>query len=138
MRNVLGPSSLAVCRKDAGNKIFFLGDPQIDHCFRSESARRATPDILALEGATGNVRGVLKFSRFRKMVCPSLRPLRQVRAPSQRWDPYAGAFAIMTVEDPIIETAQPWLSSTKQRHRDSKKSEFPRRFVEPLHNKSPR
>lgn len=72
------------------------------------------------------------------MVCPSLRPLRQVRAPSQSWNPYAGAFAVMTSEDPVIETAQPWLSSTKQRHRDSKNSELPRRFVEPLHTKSPR
>ena len=138
MRNVLGSSSIAVCRKDARNKIFLLGYPKFNHRFRSKRAWGATPDILALKWTTWSVRGVLEFSCFRKMVCPILRTLRQVRAPTQRRNTHAGAFAVMAVEEPIIEIAQPWLSSSKQRHRDSKKSEFPRRFVEPLHNKSPR
>lgn len=98
MRNVLWSTSLAVRRKNAANKMLLFRDPEVDHGFWSKSARCAAPDILALQWTTGNVRGMLKFPRFREMVRPSLRPLRQVRAPAQRGNPYAGAFAVMTVE----------------------------------------
>lgn len=138
MRDVFWSSSLAVRGKDARNEILLFRDPKIDHGFGSEGARRAAPDILALERTAGKVRRVLKLSAFRKMVSPSLRSLRQIRTPVERWNSYAGAFAIMTIEQAIIETAQPWLRAGEQRHRHSKKRQLSRRVVEPLHTISPR
>lgn len=135
MRDVLRPARSAVRGEDAGDEILFFGDPEIDHRFRTEGAGRPAPDILAFERATGNIRRMFEASGRRQMVSPGLCALGQLVVPAKGGDANQRAFAIVAVEEAVVEAAKPWLGSGKQRCRCCEKSELARHFDEPLHTK---
>ncbi len=82
MRDILRSARAAVTGEDAGNEIFLLGNPELDHRFRAERARRAAPDIFALERASGNIGRVLETAGRGKMIGPGLRALCKVAVPA--------------------------------------------------------
>ena len=95
MRDILGPACATIGGKDPGNKIRFLGYPQVDHGLGPEYPRRPPPYILALGRAAGNIRRMFESARAGKMIGPFLRAARQLRIPAQRRNPRERALAIM-------------------------------------------
>ncbi|GGJ41874.1 hypothetical protein GCM10011393_09980 [Sphingopyxis bauzanensis] len=138
MRNILRAARAAVAGKDAGNEIFFLGDPQINHRFRAERAWCATPDILALERAPGDIGRMLEAPRRGKMICPGLRTLREIAVPAQRRHAGERTLAVMAVEQPVVDGAEARLRAGEHGRCQREKSDLSCRFAKPRHSASPR
>jgi hypothetical protein len=137
VRDILRTTGAAVSGKDAGNEIFLLGDPQIDHRFRAERAWRATPDILALERTSGDIGRMLEAPGRGKMIRPRLRALRQVAVPAQRRHAGERTFAVMAVEQSIVYGAEARLRAGEQGRSQRKKCNLSCRFDKPWHSASP-
>src|SRR3546814_16096256 len=95
MRDILGPACTTIGGKDPGNKIRFLGYPQVDHGLGPEYPRRPPPYILALGRAAGNIRRMFESARAGQMIGPFLRAARQLRIPAPRRHPRERALALM-------------------------------------------
>src|SRR3546814_13757053 len=87
MRDILGPACATIGGKDPGNKIRFLGYPQVDHGLGTEYPRRPPPYILALGRAAGNIRRMFESARAGQMIGPCLRPPPPPPIPPPRRNP---------------------------------------------------
>src|SRR3546814_17392055 len=110
MRDILGPACTTIGGKDPGNKIRFLGYPQVDHGLGPEYPRRPPPYILALGRAAGNLRPMFESARAGKMIGPFLRAARPLRLPAQRQNPPNRRLAIRARHQQGFEFAEARLS----------------------------